>query len=482
MKKWLCLLALLTAASLTLLVAAHISLYRQRDRVVIYQTTLAGDPASAEGLTVTFHDQQRGQLFWDSAIPLGTAEPQAETEFRFYSRSPIRERFFFREELEIRFWGDTDGLGVTNSTGYERFDALWERMLQALPKEAPLGEERTATLAVRDFCDYLPLYIRELDLASYGLYAEDTEGGLLSAAEELARYLNVVPPEDWTLEVTYTDCGESQTASAAYAVEPPQVLAQATEGGLYLCLKTDRPEMIQCRDGAGLWYVPFQDTGRTAKAYYGTGSQPETLPVVTLDVSGAQVVLPFDPCEAVPLALEPSESGEDLLLYLREGEDLVLHVVDAASGRTRQELTLAEGVGEGLELSFVPAEPSGRLAVLSDGTFALAAEEAGRYVLTCAGVLEAPAGLETDEAHFLRAMTAEENEPAALWDGERLAWASTAYKRYNIHMGFYAAVFDRAGEMTYLGRYQTTRGRGGDGSLSGSYLFDDTLILELSAG
>ena len=79
-------------------------------------------------------------------------------------------------------------------------------------------------------------------------------------------------------------------------------------------------------------------------------------------------------------------------------------------------------------------------------------------------------------------MTAEENEPAALWDGERLAWASTAYKRYNIHMGFYAAVFDRAGEMTYLGRYQTSRGRGGDGSLSGSYLFDDTLILELSAG
>lgn len=482
MKKWLCLLALLTAASLTLLIAAHISLYRQRDRVEIYQETLAGDPAAARGITVTFHDQQRGQLFWDSVIPLGTAEPQAETEFRFYSRSPNRGGFFFREELEIRFWGDSDGPGVTNSTGYERFDALWERMLQALPKDAPLGEERTASLAVRDFCGYLPLYIWELDLTAYGLYAEDTEAGLLSAAEELARYLNVVPPEDWILEVTYTDYGQSQTAGAAYSVEPPQVLAQATEGGLYLCLKTDRPEMLQCRDGAGLWFVPFRDTGRRATRRNGTDGQPEQLPVVALDAGGAQVVLPFDPYEAVPLALERSESGEDLLLYLREGEDLVLHVVDAASGRTRQELTLAEGVGESLELSFVPVEPSGRLAVLSDGTFALAAEEAGRYALACAGVLEAPAGLETDEAHFLRAMAAEENEPTALWDGERLAWASTAYKRYNIHMGFYAAVFDRSGAMTYLGRYQTSRGRGGDADLRGSYLWADTVVLELAAG
>ncbi len=477
MKKWVCLLAVLTAASLTLLIAAHVTLYRQRDRVEIYQETLAGDPAAAKGITVTFHDRQGNQLYWDSAIPLGTAEPQAETDFRFYSTSQ-GNGYFFSRGLEIEFFG---AYGYSDLRGIPIFEEVLERMLQALPKDAPLGEEQTATLVLRDFCDYLPIHISDFPLEQYDLYMEDTEAGSMASARELARYLNVVPSADWTVEITYTDYGGSQQLGSSSHQSPPQILAQVTERGLYLCLRTDRPDMLQCRDGVGLWFVPFRSTGRTVKHYKEDSSELEELPIVTLDVDHARVALPFDPYEAEPLALEWSESGEDLLLYLREGEDLVLHVVDAAAGQARQELTLAEGIKAEVNLSFVDAEPSGRVAALSGGTFALVTEEAGRYDLACAGVLEAPAALEEYAGSFRRAMTYEEYCPRALWDGERLVWVSLVGNCNNLHLGFYAAVFDRGGTMTYLGKYTTSRGLSGSPYLGGSVWQPDRTELELAA-
>lgn len=476
MKKWVCFLALLAVASLTLLIAAHVSLYRQRDRVEIYQETLAGDPAAAEGITVTFHDRQSDQLFWDSAIPLGTAEPQAETDFRF-CLTPQREGFAIRYAPSIEFWGAS---GISDRQGDPAFDELWERMYGALAEDAPLGEERTVTGRLRDYCDYLPLRIISLSSEPYSVFVEDTENEA-AAARELARYLNVVPSDDWTLEITYADYGDSQSSGAVTNLAPPRVLAQATEQGLYLCLRTDRPDMLQCRDGVGLWFVPFRDTGRTVTCYPGNGAPPEKRPIVTLDVSRARVAYPYDPYEAEPLALERSEDGKDLLLYLREGEDLVLLAVDAASGQVRQELTLAEDTAKGSDVFFVDAAPSGWIAALSTGPFALVTEEAGRYALACSGVLEAPEGAEGYGRDFRWNMMLSDNCPRALWDGERLTWVSLAAGIYNIHLGFYAAVFDRQGAMTYLGKYATSRGRGGNSDISGTWWWQDAAALELSS-
>lgn len=55
---------------------------KDNEAVEVTQTTLQGDPAAAQGLTITVHNQMFNQLFWDTKFPAANAA-ESISEFRF---------------------------------------------------------------------------------------------------------------------------------------------------------------------------------------------------------------------------------------------------------------------------------------------------------------------------------------------------------------------------------------------------------------
>lgn len=461
MKKWLILILLPLAASLTLIPAVHQAVNAQRDQVIIYREVLAGDPAAGEGVELTFHDSQQSQLFWDSVLRLGAAEPEADTTFRFY---PVKRQDWSWDSrvVEMSFFSG-DYQDVYSASGDNSLRAVLDRPARDVISRAKPGESRTEQVAVADYYEYLPVYLHlsghmAEDIFVDAYYWNDGD----EEQDVLARYLNVVPPEDWRLdvEVLVDQDGSVAVSSRSSALPSLTLWAEVTRRGLYFCVAADSPEILRCRDGVGLYFVPFRETGETVTRT--DGSVRTQLQVVKLDQAAAAVLFPYDPYETVCLSMDQAEDGKELLLYVREGDELALYVVDGETGGQLQRLTLLEGLEEeaGVE-AMLPVETGGAVAVLRDGSFALVTKEENDYRLALTGRLAA--GSREDGGWYAgdSSYALIHNDPVLAWDGRRLVWAATVAGRYNLHLGFLAAVYDTGGQ-AYLGRYTTSRGNSGD--------------------
>ena len=85
MKRTLSLLLALLLVSAGLLTAGAVYLTGTEDDIVLTHNLVAGDPAAAQGITLTLPTgTQQAKLCWETTVDLGTAELYPETEFRFY--------------------------------------------------------------------------------------------------------------------------------------------------------------------------------------------------------------------------------------------------------------------------------------------------------------------------------------------------------------------------------------------------------------
>lgn len=191
MKRSVTLILLLALLAAGILTGSTLALDSKGDQVTITTHALAGDPSTAEGLTVNFPLIMGGCLFWDISFPADQPE-QAATQFRY--------------DPDAESPSDTDDQASVDfllaSTSYSDIyllgGSLWEDVppaLTAMLKQLAAGmepdTERTRTVRLTDYMDCWPLkaYLPDCPLPTSVLN------------QRMSEYFTVPIPQDYQVEV-----------------------------------------------------------------------------------------------------------------------------------------------------------------------------------------------------------------------------------------------------------------------------------------
>lgn len=441
MRKSLILLAVLLFLSVTVLAAGHVAVDRMQDDIMITETTCAGDPAAAEGLTVALHTHLQNHLFWRTSYAAGT-DPAPETGFTF-SAFPVKEQ---RNGTEHAFLT----LGATNSgrrgNDLDLTDTNWEPGFGAPDMLLPAadvaartqaGETHTEVVSLQDYYQY---YTVGLTCGSVRIDQE--------ASQALSQYFKIPVPEGKQVEVSISknqggkiyearmgpvgsiSMDGSADASAAQAVEETSLYSDGivTDQGIYLRLWTDSNAaevFSEIAGGYGVYFIPFEEAEM---------GQPR------LDAAQTQNIYALDPKTARPVKIVESQDKTRLLLFTLEQDQLILTVLDAETREPLQRLPLPTDQTPGVY-------QEGALVLLhvwnADHTQArfllLCREDDGTYRLE----LDVPVyEFEGSDVYY--------NSPSFCYDGERLAVASFAQT-----CTVCLLIYDQTG-LRYAGRYVHT--------------------------
>lgn len=417
MRKSLILLAILLVLSVAALAVGQGAINAMGDDVTVTETTLAGDPAAAGGLTVSLHPTYENHLEWRTVFAAGK-DPEPETKVH-YSAKPLEDDYTGTSSVWMQIGGlnfsmsaSGGAVNLEEDTDEMGFVAMVRPAADVATRTQP-GETRTETVYLRDYYEYYAMY---LDL--YGSYGQTGQAAL-------SDYFRIPVQEDLQVEVTVSkdeagtvydvECNTVDNASSAYGyglyLEQGVFLGLGTEDGEYGGSEVD---FSQIRDGYGLYWIPMEQDG--------------------LDLDRIENIYPLDPAAAQFVTLEESFDGKSLLLFTRERGTLVLTVLDLETLEPvqRLELPISETPTvwqqEGLLLLRVYGEDP-RLLALS--------REDGLYRLW----------LDTPEYQF-------ENiwywDPSLSFDGSRLALAYYENK-YN-KVSLCLTVYDETG-LAYAGSY-----------------------------
>lgn len=452
-------LFLIFALSVALIAASTVKLLGTQEKVEVREEVLAGSREAAEGLTLRFRSMAgNGKLFFDTRVPLGPGELAPETDFAFESNpeAPPSTRIdlgIHRFALQISgSGGDLLAEAGGGSFAFSRDlyeDGRFWGIVREVAARTQSGTKRTETVRARDYAEtfdwYCSGYIYE-EGRSWGVSLESTEEDMA----KLTRFFEMEIPEDFYLLVTVAkdragnavelsvvaadsarepvvepwpssapgSIGpdhEAEGSSATkwdflYAAHIPAVLG---EGGIWTFPSIrdgSGREMIRTPEGPGLYFIPLVQKD---------GLRP--------DIDRARLVYANS---QVPVKL--SVNGGNVELVTREGEDLVLTVIDGESGEPLLRETLFEGAGED-PLVLTEGEGLG-LYTLWDGRFALTVWAEGRTSLALTGRLDTEV---VDMDVLIRGYT------GIFWDGRRLAVTEGHYDGRNV------LVVDETGVLYY---------------------------------
>lgn len=417
MRKSLIFLAVLLVLSVAVLAVGQGMISAMGDDVTITETTLAGDPAAAEGLTVSLHPTYKYHLEWRTVFSAG-ADPKPETGFHYSARtlSDVRTgtptAWMQIGGLNFSMSATGGAVDLEDDSDELGFAAMLRPAADVATRTQP-GEIRTETVHLRDYYDYYSLY-----LDYYGVIGQTGQAAL-------SDYFKIPVQADVQVEVAV---GKDE-AGTVYQVECNTLDGGAsvfgyglfTEQGLFLGLGTEEGEsggtpvdFSEIQGGYGIYFIPMEQG--------------------VLATDRIENIFPMDPATAQYVTLEERFDGKSLLLFTREQGTLVLTVLDLETLEPFQRLELPTAETPAIW----QAEDLLLLRVYEEGPRLLALSmEDGLYRLW----------LDTPEYQF-------ENvwywDPALSFDGSRLAMACYENK-YN-KLSLCLAVYDETG-LTYAGRY-----------------------------
>lgn len=418
MKRAVALLLTLTLLGAAGLVYAHRVVSASAEAVEVRETVLYGDRAAAEGVEVFFPTESHVHLFWETGLRVG-AENVTETAFRF---SP-------EGEWEHWHWSPDPplALGVSDNVGGDILKPEHElyALVSDVASRAPSGTASSESVRLRDYYEYMPLYVDWERLFSTGeervfrLYGSDKH--MDSAVERQIRRLCAIPvPEDCYLGVNVEKdadgslLGWSVCPQWGEALELENVTAPAQRGEWFLARLSGGDGQFSCEGCDRLWYIPAGDAAAE--------------PVCALELeSGEQARL-----------LEVDALGRPLLLLSRDGESYI-RVVDAEGGGCVQTLAVPELDAED-RISRIYTGENFVLAKSVRGHFEMfELTEGGEYVTRLSGEL-CPPGED---------LTYSDRRIMMRWDGQRLAMAVAVFNLDNSKQrqaqGFMLWVYDAEG-------------------------------------
>ena len=444
MKRTLIFLLVLLLAAAGLLTAGAGYLTSTEDDIKLTHHLVAGDPAAAQGITLTLPaGDQQAQTCWETTVALGTEMLSPETAFTFYpggkdwegSIQPGAEIYTGSFSYGISASGSidfADYLGEGEDPSYRHDATLMVLPAVDVAERTENGETRTETVRLADYYDYYPMTVE--------LYLPDQEGRSYvyttwAECQALADYFRLKVPEDLMVEVSVTKDEYGQVSN----VESNDVGNQrfwfdcrsvVVENGVCLSIAVESENMdvpdnlVACRDGFGLYFIPFSEELKTD---YKQGD-----PVFDLDN-----IRMFCPLSQGSSPLLMAGEGGQLLLYARENGELKLSVFDTDTWQCVQWETIFP-LGEEDHYSLLGSGDGFMVLYQADNIFRVVEEENGVYTPALSGTWDRGEGY-VDEWWY---------ETACAYDGERLVISGITG---NGNGSLWVQVYDETG-LTYGAR------------------------------
>ena len=436
MKKSFLLFLLLICLAVGGLAGMSVWVSKDNEAVEVTQTTLQGDPAAAQGLTITVHNQMFNQLFWDTKFPAANAA-ESISEFRF-SQKVLNFYEFHDYPPEISMPSFGGGMSSDMGIDLEREDwgngGILTRPAIDLAKTMGPNETKSKTVHVADYYSCYPIV---LDYYTRYYGDEDLEDQWRNGQEAFQRFFSIPIPSQ--VQVTYTiTTNEMGEVIELYCdtqswLELNTAVAQG-DGGYYYILDSHVSEdeakngMVQMdlshiQGGYGVYFVPFLENEASGWA--------------DLKMDQVQTVYQVPQGERT-VNLFTNEKG-NLLLYTVAGETWYLNVLSSDGRQLLQRLELGQMGSNGYMVDPLEGEDH-MLLFFNDHQLILLTWDGEDYAL--AHALQMPEDEQWDDSG---------KEQLAHWDGQRLAllernslsWEDTSY-RLTVWQG---------GELTYQGVY-----------------------------
>lgn len=466
MKKRFLVFVPLVCLSLCALIALPIWVGKGGEQVEITQTTLEGDPAYAQGLTVSCHTMWDSHLFWETTFsaqnPAG-----ARTELTTYQNE--QSATWYNQQLDLESAGCNFGISTSENSidGVLGDDSPWGREAwdqflipaQEFAKEMEPGTTQTFQVRPADWYDTWPMTITRpysFEWAAEGMSEEEAEEQFQSffsipVPQDLILYYtlkmnengavydltvsNNPPVEEMQEEIT-GDAATVQEAEGAVPSEPfLESYSVRGEQGWYLVLNNrfeaegqPRTDLSHVQGGNGVFLIPAQNVG---------GKD-------TLRLGDIRTVYPFPEGESA-ISIDQDQAGRLLVYTEDEAGTWYLTVLEEESARVLQRLELGQLGGVSI-LAYVEGDGI-RLIQAGSERLLLLVEEGEGYRLE--SILSVP----EDMMYQLSDWT---EGSSAAWDGERLAVICPQFSTYGTQI--LAAVW-QDGKLVYLGAYQNSLGR-----------------------
>ena len=193
MKKSFLLFLLLICLAVGGLAGMSVWVSKDNEAVEVTQTTLQGDPAAAQGLTITVHNQMFNQLFWDTKFPAANAA-EATSEFRFSQKVLNFYEFHdYPPEMSMPCFGG--GMSSDMGIDLEREDwgngGILIRPAIDLSKTMGPNETKSKTVHVADYYSCYPIV---LDYYTRYYGDEDLEEQWRNGQEAFQRFFSIPIP------------------------------------------------------------------------------------------------------------------------------------------------------------------------------------------------------------------------------------------------------------------------------------------------
>lgn len=463
MKKRFLVFVPLVCLSLCALIALPIWVGKGGEQVEITQITLEGDPAYAQGLTVSCHTMWDGHLFWETTFsaqnPAG-----ARTELTTYQNE--RDTGGYTTQLKVTPASCNFGISTSENSNTGLLDDSWGHWnyeaflapIKDLAQEMEPGATRTFSVCLNDWYDTWPMTIDQYQVSVdwEGMSQEQADKQFqnffgipvpqnfilyytLKMNEKGAVYdvdVSPTPPMEEPREEMTGDAATVQEAEGAVPSEPfLESYSVRGEQGWYLVLNNrfeaegqPRTDLSHVQGGNGVFLIPAQNVG---------GKD-------TLRLGDIHTVYPFPEGESA-ISIDQDQAGRLLVYTEDEAGTWYLTVLEEESARVLQRLELGQLGGVSI-LAYVEGDGI-RLIQAGSERLLLLVEEGEGYRLE--SILPVPEDIMYQLSDWVQSNS-------AAWDGERLAVICPQFSTYETQM--LAAVW-QDGKLVYLGAYQNSLGR-----------------------
>ena len=456
MRKATITMLLLLVLSIGGVCAAAAGVHAPHDQVVLKEDTVYGDRKYAEGLDIQVEAAYGTHLFWDTTHTTGVVD-QTDTEFLFSAK-----------DIDYKVPNEYQGILLDNRIGYFYTPSEKEahgvaRAYRELAETVPAGQEREATIYLKDYTDTYPISV-DIDFPGIGVAldwnfqmnapAEDHEN-LHEVQRDMLRlqeYFSIPVLEDETYvisvgkdergNVTHMSGGSGNGDS--FWIDMIHAIA---DDACYFTFDTHTNDgnvvdTSLLPEGYGLFCVTFN------------GNYDENAPMVLeeMDFGEPEMVYAIDPHTYI-LGLYPNEDQSQLYLLTEEDHILYLTVIERKTMDTLQKLQIHDWGEDYGYVHEVHMQEDYWVLWLSGGYLAVL-EKSGQGVFTQQFCTPYNTGEAGDYSMSVYA--------AVDWNGERLAVIDqnypeytydTHYRRRSKSCGFWLLVYDDAGTMVYAGEY-----------------------------
>lgn len=422
MKKSLILSLLLAGLGVCSLPGAFALADSGKERIVIREEVLSGDPAKAAGIVLRIPSHWGRRLLWDTEYVVG---PGAETKssFAFLAGQVFWKIPEVKGQAYLMFQEEYEGYEASLLQGYtvlrEEYSGFYD-IIDSVAQRTEDGETHMEIVRLGEYGFFYPL-----DVGTN--FSVEYEGDYLRAGDYLSSFFHIQAAEEEEAAVTVKKNAQGELEEVSFrqlgSGRDVELVSAAAEGGqgIYLAwgLRDAKSgEAVDRGQNRGIFYFPYKEGDKSIRK---------------MDLTQVKRLQDF-PEDVIPLEMLIDEERRMMFLAVEDprGFSLYVYRLEGELPVLSERISVKSGGGS---LCQMEAEDGGILLTFDDNSFFFGAEEAGRYREWCRGVF--PQSESFPEEH------------GCFFDGERLILA--AYEDWH-SLSVLLAVYDGEG-LAYSGRY-----------------------------